>query len=101
MNIERVVLRAAVGRDNYPRVEQVASMLDELAERQVIAPEGRDALVALLANEIVTASVLRECGCDLSSLSGERDTPTPEDPTCISFDSDSSTRLTCSPRSRS
>jgi len=80
MNIERVVLRAAVGRDNYPPVEKAAAALDELEARGIISRDGLQAIVAALADEIVTSAVLREFGSDLSLSSSEGDTRTPEDP---------------------
>ncbi len=79
-NVERVVLRAAVGRDNYAEVEKIATALDELESRGVICPEGVAALTTLLANEIVTAAVLREHGIDLSLRPAFGDTAPLEDP---------------------
>jgi hypothetical protein len=80
VNVERVVLRAAVGHDAYAQVEKIASLLDELERRGVISRDGLGAVVRVLADEIVTATVLRDFGSDLSFGEGEGDTPGPEDP---------------------
>lgn len=80
MNVERVVLRAAVGRDNYAQVEKAAAALDELEARGIISRDGLQAIVAVLADEIVTSAVLREFGSDLSFDRDPSDTPTLEDP---------------------
>ena len=77
--VERVVLRAAVGDENYADVEQIAEKLDALEARGVISESGLALIIAALADEIVTQRVLREYG-PLSFGDCVRDTSTPEDP---------------------
>lgn len=78
--VENIVLRAAVGDDNFAAVEQVASLLDGLVRRGVISREGLGVLLSGLAAEIVAQKVITEFGPDLSWGSLVADTPTPEDP---------------------
>lgn len=80
MNIERVVLRAAVGAGNYPHVERFTSLLEELEARGVIGAAGREGITDALAWAIVAKGMLDELGSDLSSSPDEGDTHTPEDP---------------------
>lgn len=75
----RAALRAAVGNRNYAIVEQVAELLDALKQRGVIGEDGLSNVLASLADEIVTATVLREFGKDLLDTMGANDTSTPED----------------------
>lgn len=79
--VERVVLRAAVGDENYPDLEQAITRLDALALRGVISEEGLGHVISTLANEIAIQRVLREFGIDLSTTRDWIDTLTPEDPT--------------------
>lgn len=81
MNVERAVLRAAVGGpDNYAQIERVAALLDELEARGVIGADGRELVTNSLACAIVAKGLLDEVGNDLSSGGGGGDTPAPEDP---------------------
>lgn len=84
--VERVVLRAAVGDHNYRLIEELAELLDALCARGLIVEEGLGNVLQTLADEIVTATVLREFGKDLLGALGANDTasltaPTPEDDT--------------------
>lgn len=85
-SVERVVLRAAVGHDNYADVEKLAALLDSLEARGAISPEGLSVIIAAIADEIVTQRVAVEFGSFssfdsfLSCDPSERDTPVPEDP---------------------
>lgn len=78
--VGRIVLRAAVGDENYPDVEALAGLLEALHGRGLISEEGLGHLISTLADEIVTHKVLREFGLDLSILAVRGDTPLPEDP---------------------
>jgi hypothetical protein len=78
--VERCVLRAAVGDDNYAIVEQVASLLDSLTQRGVISAQGLGVLLSGLAAEIVAQKVIAEFGSGLSFGPVVIDTRTPEDP---------------------
>jgi hypothetical protein len=80
MNVERAVLRTAVGHDNYPHVERFASLLEELEARGVIGAAGREGITEAFAWAIVAKGMLDELGSDLSLSPAEGDTPTPEDP---------------------
>jgi len=80
-SVERVVLRAAVGHDNYADVEKLAALLDGLEARGAISAEGLSVIIAAIADEIVTQRVAVEFGSFLSCDPAERDTPVPEDPT--------------------
>ena len=79
-SVERVVLRAAVGDKNYTHVEHVAMLLDALAAGGVLTDEGVTNVIAVLADEIIVASVARQVANDLSTRAPVADTSTPEDP---------------------
>lgn len=77
-NVERAVLRAAVGRDNYVVVERLASLIDELVARGVIDDEARTRVVRALGEEIIVAAVMRDAS--LQAARDGADTPPLEAP---------------------
>lgn len=80
LNVERVVLRAAIGDRNYGSVERLAALLDELARGGALTEEGVGNVISTLADEMVVAAVARACGADLSAGRASADTPPLEDP---------------------
>lgn len=80
-SVERVVLRAAIGAENMPDVERIGDALDALRSRGIISESGLGAVLALIADEIVTCRVLAEFGPDLLAAAHSNDTRPPEDPT--------------------
>lgn len=80
-SVERVVLRAAVGHDNYGDVERLVVTLDRLERRGALTEGGVGAILVTLAEEMVAAALLRDELERLSSSAPVVDTPTPEDPT--------------------
>ncbi len=76
---EREALRAAVGADNYPHIEEMAALLDRLSLAGVITTEGATNVLAALADEMVMAAIASEFGEDLLAAAGVNDTATLED----------------------
>lgn len=79
VTVERAVIRAAIGAENYAVIEQVLVRLDLLKRRGVIDEEGLSHIIATVAEEIVTARICADFGLPDAWL--VRDTPAPEDPT--------------------
>ena len=80
LGVEAVVLRAAVGNDNFGEVEKLLAIFDGLERRGLISKEGATAVLDTLAEELVTRRIAVECANDLSALGELPDTHTPEDP---------------------
>jgi hypothetical protein len=75
---DAALLRAAVGREGYAEIEQIAALLDSLVRRGIIDAGGPPSLLNLLACEIVGQAVIHGA----ESLPGKvalGDTPTSED----------------------
>jgi hypothetical protein len=78
VSVETVVLRAAVGDENFPAIEQIAALLDALGARGVISNEGLGVILGAIAAEITAQRVISEFG--LLDVLRSNDTSAPEDP---------------------
>jgi hypothetical protein len=58
--LDRAVLRAEVGDQNYARLESICARLSELESRQIISPEGARAISLALADELAAQAIARE-----------------------------------------
>jgi len=58
--LDRAVLRAEVGADNFERLTAICAHLSELESRQIISPEGARAVSLALAEELAAQSLARE-----------------------------------------
>lgn len=58
--LDRAVLRAAVGEQNFARLESILARLAELESLQIISPEGARAISLALADELAQQAIARE-----------------------------------------
>lgn len=78
---DAVVLRSAVGEENYPDLVSICERLDALGVRLAVSSEGLDRIMRALAEELVAQRLAIEVANDcLREARAEGDTLAPEDP---------------------